>query len=140
MTDWHERFLGLAEHIGTWSKDPSTKVGAVIVDPDKRIVSTGFNGWPRGIPDNPDAQRDVKLHRTLHAETNAILFAHRDLAGCTLYVTHFPCAACAAIVIQSGITAVVTRKPDMAFLTRWEESLNHAAAMFRLANVQTVLL
>ena len=107
MADWHKRFLTLAEHIAGWSKDPSTKVGAVIVDQQRRIVSTGYNGFPQGVVDNPQLPRERKLMRTLHAEANAILFAKRDLSGCTIYVTHHPCAHCAAMIIQAGIKRVV---------------------------------
>lgn len=79
MSKWDHRFLELAELVGSWSKDPSTQVGAVIVDIDNRIVSTGFNGFPRGCLDHADTlgDRDRKLLRTIHAEDNALLFARR---------------------------------------------------------------
>ena len=108
---WDARFLEQAELIAGWSKDPSTGVGAVIVDPKNRVVSQGFNGFPRACADDADllADRDEKLRRTLHAEQNALLFAHRSVEGCTVYVTHPPCARCAAMLIQSGIKRVVYR-------------------------------
>lgn len=129
MTDWHERFLMLAEHIAGWSKDPSTKVGAVIVDRDKRIVSTGYNGPPRATLD-VDMPRDTKLLRALHAEANAILFARRDLSGCTLYVTHHPCAHCAAAIIQAGISTVYFRIAKFGSGDHWNASMLEAQLMF----------
>jgi len=77
MSKWDSRFMDLARLVASWSKDPSTQVGAVIVDQDKRIVSTGFNGFPRCVNDSP-VDREVKLLRTIHAEENALLFARRD--------------------------------------------------------------
>ena len=92
---WDYRFLDLAAVVASWSKDGSTKVGAVITDPDHRVVSLGFNGFPRGL-DDVDLPREEKLRRTLHAEENALLFASRPLDGCSIFVTHPPCARCAA--------------------------------------------
>lgn len=103
---WTKRFLDLATLIGSWSKDNSTKVGAVIVDERNRIVSVGFNGFPRGIEDII-TDRDEKLRRTIHAEENALLFANSSVEGCTIYVTHHPCARCTAKLIQVGISKIV---------------------------------
>lgn len=117
---WSEYWLSEAQLIASRSKDPSTKVGAVIVEPDrKRMVMKGYNGLPRGIPDTDDRlqHRPTKLALTLHAELNAILFAQRDLAGCILYSTQPPCAHCASVVIQVGIAEVV--HPDL--LVEWLE-------------------
>ena len=106
------RFMELADFIAQWSKDPSTKVGAVIVDPrNKRIVSTGFNGFPYGVEDSADRLEDksVKYEMIVHAETNALMFAGEQANGCVLYVTPLPpCARCAVLIIQSGITRVVS--------------------------------
>lgn len=95
MSKWDRRMLGLVNLVATWSKDPSTGVGAVIVDSKNRIVSVGFNGFPRAVCDSDEAlfDRDEKLRRTIHAEENALLFAGRSVEGCTIYVTHPPCAA-----------------------------------------------
>lgn len=134
--NWHEYFIGMARHVAMKSKDPSTKVGAVIVDPHNRVISIGFNGPPRGVPDEPGIDRETKLRRTLHAEQNAILFARRDLADCALYVTHVPCARCAAMVVQTGIKTVVAPNPDPAFLERWREDYVEAGFMFHHAGVQ----
>ena len=92
MSKWDRRMLGLVNLIATCSKDPSTGVGAVIVDSKNRIVSVGFNGFPRAVCDSDEAlfDRDEKLRRTIHAEENALLFAGRPVEGCTIYVTHPP--------------------------------------------------
>lgn len=132
MTKWDRRFLGLANLVATWSKDPSTGVGAVIVDAKNRIVSMGFNGFPRAVRDDEAAlnNRDEKLRRTIHAEANAILFAGRPVEGCTIYVTHPPCAKCAATIIQAGITRVISRPPWNSFTERWADDMRSASEMF----------
>jgi len=132
MNKWDRRFIGLANLVATWSKDPSTGVGAVIVDPKNRIVSVGFNGFPRAVRDDDAVleNRDEKLRRMIHAEENALLFAGRSVEGCTILVTHPPCARCAAKIIQAGITRVVSRPPWNAFTERWADDMRSAADMF----------
>lgn len=105
---WDKWFLGLANYISTASKDPSTKVGAVIVDDHRRVVGIGYNGFPRGVHDDKQRYdtREVKYELVVHAEANAILNAART-EGCTLYATFFPCPHCAALIIQAGIRHVV---------------------------------
>lgn len=134
---WPRRFLGLAHLVATWSKDISTGVGAVITDEENRIVSLGFNGFPRGVHDSDEHQhdREEKLRRTIHAEDNAILFARGRTERCTIYVTHPPCARCAAKIIQSGIIRVVCRAPWQEFRDRWQQEISSAEAMFREAGV-----
>ncbi|MCC4854147.1 dCMP deaminase family protein, partial [Vibrio lentus] len=96
ISKWAKRFYQMAELVGSWSKDPSTQVGAVITK-HNRIVSVGFNGYPHGVSDSADTDdREMKYLKTLHAEENAILFAKRDLDSCEIWVTHFPCPNCAA--------------------------------------------
>lgn len=129
MTKWDTRFIDLAKLVASWSKDPSTQVGAVIVDKDKRIVSTGFNGFPQGVDDEV-TDRDIKLLRTIHAEENALLFARRDVTGMTVYVTRPPCARCAAKLIQSGVARVVYPLPPVDFVERWGNEMREANAMF----------
>lgn len=131
---WDRRFYNLAVHISSWSKDDSTRVGAVIVDNKKRIISVGFNGFPAGV-DDTITSRDQKLRRTVHAEVNALSFANRSVEGCTVYVTHAPCSNCAAVLIQHGIGAVAFPEPEPAFLERWGESYEEAMMMFREAGV-----
>ena len=114
MINWDRRFLDLAEHIAQWSKDPRTKVGAVIVDEKKRVVSVGYNGFPRGVDDIPDRyeDRETKHLFVAHAERNALDNAPLMVDGCTLYVPLLPCNECAKSIIQKGITRVVTYTPD----------------------------
>jgi dCMP deaminase len=136
---WDVRFMELAELVASWSKDPSTQCGAVIVDQERRVVSVGFNGFPRGTDDNPDmyVDRKIKYLRVQHAERNAILFARRgDLTGCTLYVWPMPpCAQCAGAIIQAGIFRVVTVEPTGEQMMRWNEDLWQTAEMFKEAGV-----
>ena len=109
-SNWHGRFLSLAAHVATWSKDPSTKCGAVIVRPDRTIASLGYNGFPRGLYDSPVLlnDREEKYKRIVHAEVNALLHMAERPIGHTLYIWPFlPCCRCATQVIQSGITRVI---------------------------------
>lgn len=135
MANWHKRFMGLAEHLSTFSKDPSTRVGAIIVDADHRIVSTGYNGFPRGVHDTPErlADREKKYEMIVHAEINAILFARRSVVGLSLYTWPLPpCSRCAALIINSGIAAVIAplEVPD-----RWVKSVQLSNEMFAEAGV-----
>jgi dCMP deaminase len=137
MNKWDERFLELAKHIASWSKDPRTKVGAVIVRPDKTIMSLGYNGLPRGVPDDPEllSSRDYKLARTVHAEMNAILNCATRPEGCTIYVWPIPpCSHCAAAIIQAGITTVVS--PPITEDSQWHESCRITGEMFEQSNVK----
>lgn len=135
---WDLRFLELAGLVAMWSKDPSTGVGAVITDRQHRVVSLGFNGFPRGIEDRPALlrSRDERLLRTIHAEENAILFADRQVDFCTMYVTHPPCANCTAKIIQVGIMNLVYRMPSEEFKNRWQDELNAAHRMLQEAGVR----
>jgi dCMP deaminase len=137
MSKWDQRMSDLAALVATWSKDPSTGVGAVIVDAKNRVVSLGYNGFPRCVPDSDEAllNRDEKLRRTIHAEENALLFAGRSVEGCTIYVTHPPCARCAAKIIQSGIARVVAQISNELFMRRWEADMRSASDMFGEAGV-----
>lgn len=117
---WDRRFLDLAKHISTWSKDPSTKCGAVITDTKNRIVSLGYNGYPRGVGDSDMHIRDLKYAKVLHSECNALLFAKGSVIGCTMYVYPLPpCSRCMAMIIQSGISKVVTKKTPKRKAERW---------------------
>ena len=111
---WDEYFMGVALLASERSKDPSTQVGACIVDEDRRILSTGYNGFPQGCSDdefpwNRDEKLgDTKYQYVVHAELNAILNARgKNLAGSTIYVALFPCHECAKAIIQSGVKEVV---------------------------------
>ena len=111
---WHRRYLALAKHISEWSKDPSTKVGSVIVDDHNTILGTGYNGFARGVEDSAERYADregFKYPCVVHAEVNAILQSTQDLRGSTIYCSICViCARCASCIIQKGITTVVT--PD----------------------------
>lgn len=131
---WDERFLAKAEHVAIWSKD-KVQVGAVIYDSKNRPVSEGFNGLPRNLPDTSEIYAlDTRV--VLHAETNAILFARRDLEGCTMYVSRPTCALCAALIIQSGISRVVYRRSLLNH--KWTEHLQVAIEMYNLAGVEVI--
>lgn len=123
---WHRRFLEMAAMAATWSKDPSTKVGAVAVGPNREVRSTGYNGFPRGVKDDERyADRKLKYQLVVHAEMNVCLHAARigaSLEGCTLYVTMSPCSTCAGALIQVGFTEVVI--PIMDEPERWREDFN----------------
>lgn len=142
MDKWDLRFLKAAEEVSTWSKDPSTKVGCVIVDPElQRRTGEGFNGFPRFMSDDPAlyADRETKYARTLHAELNAVLFAKKT-EGCTAYVTHPPCTSCALILIQAGVSRVVAKRPNDDLLSRWKDSIDAAKGFFDEAGVDYELI
>lgn len=133
MSKWDDRFIELARLVATWSKDPSTKVGAVIADELRRVVSMGFNGFPRGCQDSLTLyeNRERKYRRVLHAEQNALSFATRPVHGCTIYVTHAPCARCAAQIIQCGIQRIVCPNPwsDTLYINRWRDDVLETEGM-----------
>jgi len=114
FSKWTHRFMDLAEMVASWSKDEFTKVGAVIVDDEKRIISTGFNGFPIGVDDEvPERhERPTKYFFFEHAERNALNFANVDVAGMTMVVNCFPCADCMRGVLQNGIATVLCPAPD----------------------------
>ena len=143
MDHWDDRFIGLAAHVSQWSKDPSTKVGAVIVDEANRIISVGFNGFPARVRDTPEryGDRDTKLHLIVHADANALLFAGRSVKGCRMYTYPFPpCSTCAGLIIQSGIREVVSVWPMISILERWGADLEKAAEMYQEAGVSIYLM
>lgn len=109
MSKWSERFLSLAHTIAEWSKDPSTKVGAIAVSDHKQILETGYNGLPRGVKDEAARmERPAKYLWTAHAEENLVAHAARDrLEGATVYVTHMCCAACTRMLINAGVKQIV---------------------------------
>lgn len=135
MTDWTDYLFGFATHAATKSKD-STQVGAALVGPEGEVRLTGFNGPPKGVLDlDYRRERPSKYLFASHAEANLVAFAAREgirTKGCTVYVTHMPCAACARTLIQAGIAKVVfgpgkTSMPDDEF--------DAARTMFREAGV-----
>ena len=141
MTDWDRRFMDLAYHVAGWSKDPSTKVGSVIVNGKKQVLSLGYNGFPRGVHDEEIRYNDrtTKLQFVAHAERNALDNAYIDVDGATLYSTLYPCSECAKGIIQRGIKKVVTSK-------EWHEShadrfkFDVTQQMFEEADIEIVLI
>jgi len=136
---WDRRFLELASHISTWSKDPSTKVGCVVVGEDREIRSTGFNGFPRGIEDDAERLEDraQKYPLICHAEENAIMHAARigiSLKGNTAYVTWPPCTRCTRSLIQAGISEVVY-PTGIEIPERWGDDLGIAMGMMEEAGI-----
>ena len=113
VLSWDEYFMGLAHLSALRSKDPSTQVGAVIVDQNNKVVSIGYNGLPRGCSDDEfpwgreGNMQESKYAYVVHAELNAILNSPRPVTGCTLYVSLFPCNECAKAIIQSGICKII---------------------------------
>jgi len=136
---WDARFLELARFVASWSKDPSTKVGAVITDQDNRVVSVGYNSFPKGEDDDPAryADRTLKYKLIVHAERNAIEYAGRHLHGCTLYTWPFmSCSVCADRVVKSGITRCVAPVAPEDVRERWEADLELSRALFQKWGVQ----
>ncbi|MEN9578703.1 MAG: hypothetical protein RJA70_1712 [Pseudomonadota bacterium] len=136
---WDRRFIALATHISGWSKDPSTKVGCVVVGPDREIRSTGFNGFPRGIEDTPERleNRELKYPLICHAEENAIMHAARigmSLRGCVAYVTWPPCTRCARSLLQAGVGEVVF-PADLDIPERWRVDFEMSMGMLREAKI-----
>ena len=118
---WVRRYLDLAKLVSTWSKDPSSKFGAVIVDENNSVVSLGFNGFASGFEDTPERwnDREFKYRHVLHAEENAILNAGRPVRGCTIYIQCMPCSVCMSRIAQVGISKVVCGEPTEDYLSRW---------------------
>ena len=142
MMKWHRRFMALAEHVATWSKDPSTQVGCVLVDDDRRVVAMGFNGFPRGVSDADDryADRPTKYLMVQHAEANAILNAVGKTQGCTAYITHHPCANCAGLLIQAGVRSIITHATPEALAERFRDSFAASVTMLDEAGVGILTL
>jgi len=139
---WNGSFLDLAQFIAAWSKDPSTKVGAVLVRPDRTIAAVGLNGFPRGVLDHAERydDRPTKYEMVVHAELNALLSSRESLEGYTLYVTPLPpCAQCAAAIIQRGISKVVIAMPrDLPEI--WASKWAISSTMFSEAGVAVCVL
>jgi dCMP deaminase len=118
---WDTRFLDLAAVVGSWSKDPSTKVGSVIVRPDFTVASVGFNGFPAKMSDSPHLynNREEKLSRVIHAEMNAMLHCREVIKGYIMYVTLLPCDRCIVHAAQAGIVRLIAPIPSAEHTSRW---------------------
>ena len=148
VSKWDARFLRLAHEVSKWSKDRSTRVGAVIVRADRTPGPYGYNGFPRYIDDELEKRhtRPIKYDWTEHAERNAIYNAARigmALGGCIMYVTHLPCADCARAIIQVGISKVVVDEDshsDSGFADRWGQEEKITVEMLKEAGVKLALI
>lgn len=135
---WGRRFLAVAQGIASWSKDPSTKVGAIAVGPNREIRSQGYNGFPRGVDDDPKryANRAEKYRFVVHAELNVCLHAARigvPLEGCDIYTTLPPCSTCAGALIQVGFKNVFVIAQEIP--ERWLEDFWRGRRMLLEASV-----
>ena len=137
LKKWDLRFLEMARSAASWSKDPSTKVGAIIVDDDKRVISVGYNGFPKGVSDDERLDdREEKYKMIVHAERNALLFANKDVKNCSIYTYPFmPCSVCAGMVIQAGIKRVVTVRNNNS---RWQKDFAVSLQMFKESEVDLI--
>ncbi len=140
INKWNKRYLDMAYLVASWSKDPSSKIGAVAVSPKGQVLSTGYNGFPRNIEDSYDRlhDRELKYKYIVHAEMNAIYNATYNgvsLDGSTLYVSGLPCCnQCALGIIQVGIKRVVM-EGDVTN-DRWAESWALTKQLFEEAGVE----
>jgi len=136
------KFWSVAQAIGSLSKDPSTKVGAVAFDDKMNIVSVGYNGFPRGVHDYEQRYRDreVKYKFISHAEANLVAqaaYGGRSLAGSTVMLTSlFPCSNCAKLFIQAGVIRVISPPPDIN--DRWGAEAEAARFMFQEAGIEQI--
>lgn len=137
---WDDRFMNLAKHVAEWSKDRSTKVGCVVIGPDREVRSMGYNGFPRGINDEIERRhaRPDKYTWTEHAERNAIYNAARvgiPLKGCTMYLPWFPCVDCARAIVQAGLKELVAIEPDMSH-PQWGEQFASALILLQESDIE----
>ena len=139
MNNWDNRWLEIAQLISTWSKDPSTKIAAIAVK-DKRLIATGYNGFPRNIKDLNDrwSNKEEKYKYVVHAEMNCIYNANyhnQSLKGSTMYVVGLPvCHECAKGIVQVGVTRVVTHYDKLPL--KWSKSNSITEKIFKEAGVK----
>lgn len=139
---WDARFLRIAaREVSTWSKDPSTKCGAIITS-NNRIVSTGYNGFPSRIADTPErlGDRETKYKLIIHAEINALHEAREDTTGHTVYTYPLPpCHRCALDIIQRGISRIVAIEASDEIKARWKESNELSMSLFEEAGIEVTI-
>lgn len=137
---WDLRFMRLALEARSWVKGPDLGVGACVVSPDRRGLSLGFSGLPRGILDDEArmTQPEFKDYHMVHAELNAVLNASRSVVGWTMYTTTCPCAHCCAAMIQAGVVRVVSPSPVRS--SRWHRHQLEGREALREAGVEVVTL
>lgn len=137
--DWIAYFMAVALVTSKKSKDPRTKVGCVIVNADKQVLSVGFNGFPRVFPDDPELlnDRETKLHYVVHAEANAVCSAAalgHALKGSYAFVTKYPCSHCAGLLVQAGVVGVFC--PTIPEGSKWGEDSGWASITLRDSGVE----
>ena len=137
---WNEYFMGIAKLSAQRSKDPSTQVGACIVNNDNKIIGIGYNGFPIGISDDDLSWSrkgdflNTKYPYVCHAEMNAILNSIKSTKNCTIYVTLFPCNECAKFLIQSGIKKIVYLSDKY----KDSDSIKASKIMFNKVNIEMI--
>lgn len=144
LNEWDKRFIRMSNEVSNWSKDPNKQVGAVIVSPDYRQITIGYNGLPRNITAEafekfyigPEQAKEVKNRITVHAEANAVLNAVHDVAGWIVYVTEMPCSGCSTILIQKQICKVIC--PRYSTDSSWYEDHLLAAQLFATAKIPII--
>ena len=144
MSDWHKRYLGLAREVSTWSKDPSSQIGAVAIGSKGQVLAQGYNGFPRGIADlnSRYENKEIKYRYVVHAEQNVIYNATYNgvsLDGATLYVWGLPvCSECAKGVVQVGIKRVVM--PKKTYPKQWVKSFELSKELFEEAGIDWLFI
>ena len=144
---WHRRFINLAHEVASWSKDDSTKVGTVIMGHDHTPRSFGYNGFPEGVDDTiPERnERPLKYKYTEHGERNSIYHCAKNgipIAGCIIYITHYPCSPCARGIIRSGLNLVVIDKKslDSDYHKRCKDDIEISKTMFKEAGLKVIVV
>jgi len=138
---WDDRYIALVKEVSTWSKDPSSKIGSLVVSPSGSVLAQGYNGFPRGIADRVDRleNREIKYDYMVHAEMNCIYNATYNgisLLNSTIYIYGLPvCHECAKAIIQVGIKRVVSIQTK-TLSSKWEKSCSLALNLFKEAGVE----
>lgn len=140
-SEWDAFFMAFARDVAQLSKDPNRKVGAVLVAPDRRQLSIGYNGLPADMPDLPSllSDKEAKQEHMVHAEDNCLRQAPFPAKGCTVYVTRFPCLECASKLREAGVARVVAPRPDLGH-GRWGKSWSVATAVLLSSNVRVTYM
>lgn len=140
MSKWDKRFCELSKFVADWSKDPSAKVGAVVVSKRGGAAGLGYNGFPVGVEDSAERlqNKEVKLDMVIHAEQNALINAGYKTEGSTIYVWGKPiCSRCAGLIIQAGVKRVMALCPDATPATsKWHATGKRAIEMFTEAGIE----
>jgi dCMP deaminase len=138
---WDMRYLEMARLVSTWSKDPSTKTGAVFVRPNRSVIAIGFNGFAAGVDDSEDRYNDrkIKYEMVIHCEENALIAAQSSVEGSCLYTWPFiSCSRCSAKMIQAGVKRHVAPLPSEDALSRWKDAFELSLTQFREAGVEVI--